>query len=176
MSNNGGMFSMSDKYQWMSEQEYMNAVRDLDQLLQDFCSGSKVYSYNDVKTNMNTIEDMIVRVHKRKHYFKVFHNEMITSEYKETALYCYWILKLRPLWIDSDNEKSERINEKFALHLYISLLKKYNEDFSEEDGINKLHIRELLYSFRFRDITKESMILMLEPYYYDYLKKRDVAF
>ena len=101
---------------------------------------------------------------------------MITSEYKETALYCYWFLKLHPLWIDPSNESSERINEKFALHLYISLLKKYNEDFSEEDGINKLHIRELLYSFRFRDITKESMILMLEPYYYDYLKKKDAAF
>lgn len=54
--------------------------------------------------------------------------------------------------------------------------KKYNEDFSEEDGINSLHIRELLYSFRFRDITKESMILMLEPYYYEYLKKKDAAF
>ena len=50
------------------------------------------------------------------------------------------------------------------------------EDFSEEDGINKLHIRELLYSFRFRDITKESMILMLEPYYYEHLKKADAEF
>lgn len=34
----------------------------------------------------------------------------------------------------------------------------------------------LKYSFRFRDITKESMILMLEPYYYEYLKKKDAAF
>lgn len=131
---------------------------------------------NYIKTNINTLRDIIVRVHKRKHYFKVFHNEMITSEYKETALYCYWFLKLRPLWIDPANKSSDRINEKFALHLYISLLKKYNEGFSESDGINRLHIRELLYSFRFRDITKESMILMLEPYYYDYLKKKDAVF
>ena len=58
----------------------------------------------------------------------------------------------------------------------MSLLKQYNEDFAEKDGINRLHIRELLYSFRFRDITKESMILMLEPYYYDYLKKQDAKF
>ena len=58
----------------------------------------------------------ILSMHKRKHYFKIFHNEMITSEYKETALYCYWILKLRPLWIDPSNKSSERINEKFALH------------------------------------------------------------
>jgi len=165
-----------DKYKWMTEEEFVREVANLDKLLLDFCNGSDIYSYDLVKTNINTLRDIIVRVHKRKYYFKVFHDEMITSEYKETALYCYWFLKLRPLWIDSSNESSDRINEKFALHLYISLLKKYNEDFIEEDGINKLHIRELLYSFRFRDITKESMILMLEPYYYDYLKKRDATF
>lgn len=167
---------MSEIYQWIREDEYIEEVKNLDILLHDFCEGSELYSYESIQTNINSIRDIIVRVHKRKHYFKVFHNCMETSEYKETALYCYWILKLRPLWIDKNIESSERINEKFALHLYISLLKKYNEDFSETDGINKLHIRELLYSFRFRDITKESMILMLEPYYYEYLKKKDVTF
>ena len=167
---------MSEKYKWMTEQEFLDEVHNLDKLLHDFCEGSDLYPYESVKTNINTLRDIIVRVHKRKHYFKVFHNEMITSEYKETALYCYWFLKLRPLWIDPANKSSDRINEKFALHLYISLLKKYNEGFSESDGINRLHIRELLYSFRFRDNTKESMILMLEPYYYDYLKKKDAVF
>lgn len=167
---------MSEKYKWMTEQEFMKEVSDLDRLLHDFCDGSDLYSYESVRTNINALKDMIVRVHKRKYYFKVFHNEMITSEYKETALYCYWVLKLRPFWIDADNVSSERINEKFALHLYISLLKKYNEDFSEKDGINRRHIKELLYSFRYRDITKEAMILMLEPYYYEYLKKKDTAF
>ena len=106
----------------------------------------------------------------------MFHNDMVTSEYKETALYCYWIIKLRPLWTSPDVKSSERINEKFALHLYVALLKKYNEDFSEKDGISKKHIRELLYSFRYRDLTKEAMILMLEPYYYEYLKKQDAPF
>ena len=167
---------MSEKYKWMTEQEFLDEVHNLDKLLHDFCEGCDLYPYESVKTNISTLRDIIVRVHKRKHYFKVFHNEMITSEYKETALYCYWFLKLRPLWIDPANKSSDRINEKFALHLYISLLKKYNEGFSESDGINRLHIRELLYSFRFRDITKESMILMLEPYYYDYLKKKDAVF
>lgn len=167
---------MSEKYNRMTEQEFLDGIRKLDKLLQDFCTASGLYSYNNVKTNINALSDIIVRVHKRKYYFQVFHNNMITSEYKETALYCYWILKLRPLWIDPSIKSSERINEKFALHMYVSLLKKYNEDFSEKDGINKLHIRELMYSFRFRDITKESMILMLEPYYYEYLKKKDATF
>ena len=167
---------MFENYKRITEQEYLKEVEKLDSLLQDFCKASGGYAYKAVSVNKSTIRDIIVRVHKRKHYFKVFHNDMVTSEYKETALYCYWILKLRPLWIEPSVKRAERINEKYALHLYVSLLKKYNETFSEKDGINKKHIKELLYSFRFRDMTKESMILMLEPYYYDYLKKQDVEF
>ena len=167
---------MKEEYEWITQDEFMAEVKDLDLLLKDFCNASNLYKYENVCTNIQAIRDIIIRVHKRKYYFKVFHKQMITSEYKETALYCYWILKLRPFWINPENDSSERINEKFALHLYISLLKRYNENFSEKDGINKMHIRELLYSFRYRDITKESMILMLEPYYYDCLKKNDAIF
>lgn len=168
---------MTEKYIWIKEEEYMKEVENLNSLLQDFCEGSELYPYQQVEVNLSAIRDIIIRVHKRRHYFKVFHNDMNTSEYKETALYCYWILKLRPLWIDPKEYKSsERINEKFALHMYITLLKKYNGDFSEKDGINIRHIKELLYSFRFRDLTKEAMILMLEPYYYDYLKNKDIQF
>lgn len=167
---------MSEKYKRIEEAEYLDEIEKLCSMLQDFCEASKTYKYNDVVVNISAVRDVIIRVHKRKYYFMLFHNDMITSEYKETALYCYWILKLRPLWINPSVKKSERINEKFALHLYVSLLKKYNETFSEKDGINKKHIRELLYSFRFRDLTKESMILMLEPYYYDYLKNQDAEF
>lgn len=167
---------MSGKYKRMSPEEYLKEVDDLDNLLKDFCKASQLYNYDDVKANLSALRDIICRVHKRKYYFRIFHNDMVNSEYKETALYCYWILKLRPLWIEPSVKKSEKINEKFALHLYVSLLKQYNEEFSEKDGISKAHIKELLYSFRFRDITKESMILMLEPYYYDYLRKHDSPF
>ncbi|MCM1414987.1 MAG: hypothetical protein NC430_03565 [bacterium] len=167
---------MSEKYKWINEDDYIKEVDKLDDLLNDFCAVSKLYPREQVMVNLSAIRDIVIRVYKRRHYFKIFHDDMVTSEYKDTALYCYWILKLRPLWIAPSIRSSERINEKFALHLYVTLLKKYNEDFTEKDGVNKRHIRELLYSFRFRDITKEAMILMLEPYYYDYLKKLDATF
>lgn len=80
---------MSEKYKWMTEQEFMKEIDDLDNLLHDFCKGSELYPYETVKINLKALRDIIVRVHKRKHYFKVFHDGMITSEYKETALYCY---------------------------------------------------------------------------------------
>lgn len=71
---------MSEKYKWMTEQEFMEEVGDLDKLLHDFCESSDLYPYESVKININTLRDIIVRVHKRKYYFKIFHNEMITSD------------------------------------------------------------------------------------------------
>ena len=85
---------MSEKYKWIAEEDYFDEVEKLDKLLEDFCIASSLYEYENVKVNLSSLRDIIVRVHKRKHYFKVFH-DMVTSEYKETALYCYWILKLR---------------------------------------------------------------------------------
>ena len=60
---------MSEKYKWMTEQEFMEEVSDLDKLLHDFCDGSDLYQYRSVQTNINALRDIIVRVHKRKHYF-----------------------------------------------------------------------------------------------------------
>lgn len=163
-------------YTRLSETEYIAEVKDLYKLLSDFCKVNNIESVDLVQVNLISLQDIIVRVHKRKIYFMVFHKEMEISEYKETALYCYWFLKLRPFWIDPSRKGAERINENFALYLYITLLKRYNEKFSENDGLDQRHIKELKYSFRFRDITKESMILMLEPYYYDRLKANDQVF
>ena len=59
-----------DKYKWMTEEEFVREVANLDKLLLDFCAGSDIYSYDSVKTNINTLRDIIVRVHKRKYYFK----------------------------------------------------------------------------------------------------------
>ena len=59
-----------DKYKWMTEEEFVREVANLDKLLLDFCNGSDIYSYDLVKTNINTLRDIIVRVHKRKYYFK----------------------------------------------------------------------------------------------------------
>ena len=60
---------MSDEYQWITQEEFLMEVKNLEYLMQDFCSGSDLYKYEDVCTYMQAIRDIIVRVHKRKHYF-----------------------------------------------------------------------------------------------------------
>ena len=45
-----------DKYKWMTEEEFVREVANLDKLLLDFCAGSDIYSYDSVKTNINTLK------------------------------------------------------------------------------------------------------------------------
>lgn len=39
---------MSEKYKWMTEQEFLDEVHNLDKLLHDFCEGSDLYPYESV--------------------------------------------------------------------------------------------------------------------------------
>ena len=39
---------MSDEYQWITQEEFLMEVKNLEYLMQDFCSGSDLYKYEDV--------------------------------------------------------------------------------------------------------------------------------
>ena len=64
--------------------------------------------------------DIIIRVDKRKAYYRCFHN-MGINECKEVALYGYWILKLKPFTITDMAYKKIAdactINELFVIFL-----------------------------------------------------------
>lgn len=110
---------------------------------------------------------IISRVEKRESYFLVFHNQMHINEIKQAALTAYWILKLKPFMIQSDDpllkHKFCRINEGFALFYLCSVFEqcaqinhKRTREFSD-----KL-MDEILYAFTYWDLSKESVILIAE--------------
>lgn len=87
------------------------------------------------------------------------------------ALICFWYIKLHPVSIKQnvDNHNSlaySSINEKLAVNYmfstYRSMLKTYGLSTKRLDSISKKYVRELIYSFTFRDISKEAMILLVE--------------
>ena len=115
--------------------------------------------------------DIIIRVDKRLSYFRYFHNMRINDR-KKAALYAYWIIKLRPVKIIDDKLKNKiehaKVNEKLALNHLLSILiargkiKLGNgKDEVVLDGHNKF-LRELYYSFRFRNFTIDSMIVLAD--------------
>jgi hypothetical protein len=124
--------------------------------------------------------DIIIRVDKRKAYYLFFH-DMEINECKEVALYAYWILKLRPFTITDNAYKNNAeaccINESFAIY-FIGLVLELTHRIKHTKNIKESYSRFLEYSFRFRNFSIDSFIVLVEsittetlekeyPYLYD---------
>lgn len=156
-------------------QEYINKELDkFDEVVTQFCDIAKI-DKNRVETNIQSLKDVIIRVDMRRLYFRIYHSNMLANEYKVIiGLECFWVLKLRPFWISPKKTDSEEtlqiatwINEKIAAHMACGLLQQYNPDFFEKGrDICESYYKELEYSFRYRDLSKESMFLLFDPFYF----------
>lgn len=114
------------------------------------------------------LREIVERVYQRKDYFIRFHSGMLMSEYKEIGLYMFWISKFKPfriLDLNFNKHTSFRANEDFAMYFMLSALKnlanklglKYNSD-----NISGNLYGEILYSLCFRDLSKESLGIIVE--------------
>jgi hypothetical protein len=129
----------------------------------------------DIKYHVSgyTLIDIIVRVDKRKAYYHCFHN-MDIDECKEVALYAYWILKLRPFTIIDDAYKENydacNINEAFVIYLIGSILEQ-TKRIKQTKKIKDSYTKFLEYSFRFRNFTIDSFIVLIESISTETLEK-----
>jgi len=110
---------------------------------------------------MTSIIDLVER---RRVYFHVFHGiEM--SEWNEAALYCFWITKLQPFAeVPPSNGKTRQSNDVNAT-IAVRLLCRVANNIRRINGkgkLEKLNISNLIHSFRYRDISKESVMALLE--------------
>jgi hypothetical protein len=124
--------------------------------------------YNNLTFTYNSSDllSVIRKVDQRKHYFKEFHN-IAMSELKEISLLCFWLIKFKPYRIENDNDfLHDSINEKFCVYLIIytirNILRLNKLDESPINYFSEEYIYELTYSLKFRDISKEALILMVE--------------
>jgi len=111
-----------------------------------------------------TLLDIIVRVDKRKAYYYCFH-DMEINECKEAALYAYWILKLKPFTITDEKYKNNieacTINESFVIFL-IALILENTGRIKKTNNIKNSYLNFLEYSFRFRNFSIDSFIVLIE--------------
>ena len=177
-------------YKQLPNAEIDILLHELDEKIRDFI---RITMPNDDSANYDDnvqytvcvldFIDIILRVDKRKHYFKVFH-DMDCNEVKIAALYAYWIAKLRPIMITDPRYKevdgyNNKINELFAIHLMISASNGMDR-VKLDDGPCGLHlqlnnpfIKRLWYSFRFRNITIDSIIVLADAITTDTFKLSD---
>ena len=111
-----------------------------------------------------TLIDIIVRVDKRRAYYRCFH-DMEINECKEAALYAYWILKLRPFTITDKKYKNNSdactINESFVIH-FIGFILEATGRIKRTVNIKDSYRNFLEYSFRFRDFSIDSFVVLIE--------------
>lgn len=129
---------------------------------------------DDYIINVKTLIRIIERVDKKKAHYKIFHNNMKISEYKEASIYCYWLAKLKPISIKSEsNIIEEEINEMFSLYYLISAIKKIKGITNQNLCFNKGYIQSLKYSLRYRNLTEEAIIAIFDSFYYHNFFKGD---
>lgn len=161
-------------YQQLSNEDIALLLRDFNMSIADFFRGLDIPS--DVSYTVCGLDliDVILRVDKRIHYFQVFH-KMICNEGKKAALYAYWIVKFRPIMITDPRYMNidgynNKINELFAIHYLLSALNgmgriktKFEDDKNGvELSLNHPFIKRLWYTFRFRNLPIDSIIVLAD--------------
>lgn len=127
----------------------------------------------DFRINTPMLYRIIERIDQRKDYYLYFHSNkeyaMKMSQTKEIALFCYWLIKYKPIAFSNAYEEFNffdahgyTVNEMYAAFLLMSFVIGLEEDnikyFSEEA------IFTLTYSLSNREISKEALILYIESF------------
>jgi len=163
--------SNPNKYQPPPNDQIFAILSELHQEFHDFLNCGLGYNQDQYVICGADVLDVIIRVDKRLLYFDIFHDININDE-KKAALFAYWINKLRPVKIIDASLKNQKahanINEKLAVHHLLCVLvsKQKIKTFNGTDGIeldeNNEFLKELCYSFRFRNISIDSMIVLAD--------------
>jgi hypothetical protein len=162
-----------NQYQRLPDEDIVVLLRSLREEIEYFMYYVRGYPKNmDYVVCGLDLIDMIIRVDKRRYYFQVFHG-MDINDCKKAALFAYWIMKFRPIKIVDDRYRNkfgnnDHINEMFAIHYLVSVLSAEGRvqfwDGSKGVAITLEHpyIKKLWYSFRFRNFTIDSMVVLAD--------------
>jgi hypothetical protein len=104
---------------------------------------------------------ILEQIEKRRVYFHIF-NEYDMGELDESVLMSFWIVKLQPFFTVNNNIPSNELNAKIAIFLLNKTLSFVATKTEKQNRITGKVVQDLYYSFRFRDISKESLILLAE--------------
>ena len=119
---------------------------------------SKTTGITGIIIHEDTLLEIFDRIEKRRIYFHIFYNGCKMSELNEGALLCFWIIKLCPF--TSSKISPDIINSKIALFLFNKVISLIAAKLNKKVIITEQTIKDIYYSFRFRDISKESLMLL----------------
>ena len=112
----------------------------------------------DITVHEDTLLEIFDRIEKRRGYFYIFYNGCKMGELNEGALMCFWIMKLCPF--TCLKVPPDILNAKIVLFLFNKVLSLVAVKSNKQVNITEQTVKNLYYSLRFRDISKESLMLL----------------
>jgi hypothetical protein len=115
---------------------------------------------SNIVISEETLFEIFERIEKRRVYFHIFYKGCKMGELNEGALMCFWIVKLCPFLCHSI--PADILNAKIAIFLFNSMTSYIARKQGKQARITPKIVEDLYYSFRFRDISKEALMLLAE--------------
>jgi hypothetical protein len=116
--------------------------------------------HKKIDTSMDIMYEIIERIEKRRVYFHIYYNGCKMGELNEGALMCFWIIKLNPF--NYKGIANNILNAKIALCLFMNMLHYHTQKEGIELNITENMINDIYYAFRFRDLSKEAVMILAE--------------
>lgn len=172
----------SHPYQEIKGIELDHEIRELNEIWEKFrieILDPRMIKDDEIFYCTKSIRKVIIQVDMTKFYYRNFHNDIQLSVLKKTAIYSYWILKLKPFFVNND-AISEKINLTFAIYMLISsLTENYVKNGcleylkGDETQPNSDYFKLMLYFFQYNEISLESMMLIFETLGLSSKKKKE---
>lgn len=148
------------KYKNISSEAARKQINELNVLFTDYMNRSYKNKAVRFEIDIDCLYDVVVHVDKRNEHARIFHDVEDSNEFRNIALYCYWIVRLHPFYCDTISN----INESFAVYLFVCLFNSmYDKKQFGKYQINRRYIHELKYTLRYRELNKATLILLMEP-------------
>jgi hypothetical protein len=116
--------------------------------------------HKKIDTSMDTMYEIIERIEKRRIYFHIYYNGCKMGELNEGALMCFWIIKLTPFHFNGISNNI--LNAKIALCLFLNVLHYHTQKENIKLNITEKMVNDIYYAFRFRDLSKEAIMILAE--------------
>ena len=152
------------KYKEPSIEKQFEDFVKLSDIFDDYLE-SQAITRDKICIDKRLINEIFIRVDKRRDYFIIFHDETYINEIRETALIAYWVLKFKPFNIASNDAVDFKININcgFAAYLVLDVVNEvHRRKTGKNISLSETYVQKLLYAFKYWDISKEAMMLIAE--------------
>jgi len=154
------------RYSHPDSETMQRIMAKIPQFLQNIATVLQIKDVNEILVHQETLYEILTRVEKRRIYFHIYHDGLKLGERNEGALICFWILKLMPF--KHNTISNSVLNTTIAFTFFLNMLyyEAANGKVKRKVNVKSELFNNLLYTFMFRDLTKEAIMALAESLLY----------